>query len=104
MNFDDPTDISNVSIDGIAERMVLSRAAESVGKQRGGAAKAPAAPAQPKPPPPPPKASRAEIVAEKEVNEFEQRQSLLDKIGKRDDDRDHRCDRAHGEQRPAEPS
>jgi hypothetical protein len=51
MNFDDPTDMNNVSIDGIAERMVLSRAAERGEKQR--------AARQPPPPPPPPPTATA---------------------------------------------
>jgi len=83
MNFDDPTDISNVSIDGIAERMVLSRAAESAQKRESKASsKPPPAPKAPPPPPPPPKISRAEIIADKEAMEFEERQVMLDKIGK----------------------
>jgi hypothetical protein len=83
MNFDDPTDLSNVSFDGISERMHLSRAAETASKRDARAAnKAPAAAKPPPPPPAPPKISRAEIVAEKEASEFEERQIMLDKIGK----------------------
>ena len=83
MNFEDPTDVSNVSIDGIAERMVLSRAAEKSQKRDMREANKPLP--QPKGPPPPPpiaKPSKAEIVAEKEAMEFEERQVMLDKIGK----------------------
>jgi hypothetical protein len=86
MNYDDPTDLSNVSIDGITERMVLSRAAETAQKRDARAVARPPpaakAPAQPPPPPMPPKLSRAEVVAEKEAMEFEERQVMLDKIGK----------------------
>ena len=83
MNFDDPTDINNVSIDGIAERMVYSRAAEKAQKREAReASKPPPQPKAPPPPPAPPKPSRAEIVAEKEAMEFEERQVMLDKIGK----------------------
>ena len=79
MNFEDPTDVSNVSIDGIAERMVLSRAAERAQKREVKETNKP--PPQPKAPPAPPpiaKPSKAEIVAEKEAMEFEERQVMLD--------------------------
>lgn len=83
MNFDDPTDISNVSMEGITERMVLSRAAETAQKRDMKASTRPMpAPKAPPPPPMPPKASRAEIVADKEAMEYEERQVTLDKIGK----------------------
>lgn len=85
MNYDDPTDISNVSLEGVAERMVLSRAAEVAQKRdMKQQARPPVAYKQPAipPPPPPSKLSRAEIVAEKEAMEYEERQVVLDKIGK----------------------
>lgn len=87
MNKSDPTDMANVSVEGVGERLYLSRAAEDVRKsgppqQKGGSSKgAPPPPAAPvassakKP-------SAAELQQMKEETEYEIRQSLLDKIGK----------------------
>ena len=79
MNLDDPTDIANVSIEGVTERLNFSRAAERHAEMERKKA------SKPPPPPPPPKEhkpSKAEVIADKEQAEYEERQSLLDRVGK----------------------
>ncbi len=82
MNFEDPTDLANVSLEGVGERLYLAHAAEESAKKPRG--RPPAAPKESKEPkePPLPKVSKAEIAAEKEEMEYEMRQTALDKIGK----------------------
>ena len=79
MNLNDPTDVANVSIEGVTERLNFSRAAERAAEEQRKRASKP-------PPPPPvpkePKVSKAELIADKEQQEYDERQSLLDKVGK----------------------
>jgi hypothetical protein len=77
MNLQDPTDISNVSIEGVTERLNFSRAAERAADVERKKAARP-----PPPPPAPAKPSKAEVVADREAAEYEERQTTLDKIGK----------------------
>ncbi|KAJ1618981.1 hypothetical protein T492DRAFT_891133 [Pavlovales sp. CCMP2436] len=73
MNMRDPTDVMNVSVEGVGERMQMARAAERMQEPK--ASKAPkAAPPPSFAPPPPPKATKAESAADREANEFEDRQ------------------------------
>lgn len=70
MNLEDPTDLSNVSVDGIGERIALSHAAKQ---------KPPKPPPPPKMPPPPKLTAREQEQLQQEA-EFEERQACLDKI------------------------
>jgi hypothetical protein len=81
MNYSDATDVVNVSVQGVGERMQMQKAAER-GTEPPPAkpTKAPRAAAPPPPPPPAPK--RAETAAEREAGEFDERQALLDRVGK----------------------
>jgi hypothetical protein len=85
MNIENPSDVRNVSLEGVAERIQMARAAEDLNaRQRTAARKAPASSSSPAPPPPPgpSKLSKAELVAEKEAEEYEQRQQILDRVMK----------------------
>jgi len=76
----DPTDVVNVSVEGVGERMQMARAAERMQEPK--APKAPKAAPPPSFAPPPPKPTKAESAADREASEFEDRQGLLDRTGK----------------------
>jgi hypothetical protein len=78
----DPTDLSNVSVDGIQERMHMSRAAEAVKPRAAGKAPSSAAAGAGPSAAPPKKETKGEEKERTEQQEYEQRQELLDKIGR----------------------
>lgn len=76
MNREDPTDVANVSVEGIGERLYLSRAAEKAPapKQKGAGSSSSAPVAKPMPPP-------KELSKEqRDAAEYDERQALLDRI------------------------
>ncbi|KAJ1639471.1 hypothetical protein T492DRAFT_856740 [Pavlovales sp. CCMP2436] len=82
MNFSDPTDVVNVSVQRVGERMQIQKAAERMVEPPLPLPKAKAAAPPPPPPPLPAPKARVETAAEREATEFEERQALLDRIGK----------------------
>jgi hypothetical protein len=82
MNFEDPTDVRNVSIDAVADRINMARAAEDISSRQKAAARKPEKQPQAPPLPQQSKLSKAEILVEKEKEEYEERQQLLDRIMK----------------------
>jgi hypothetical protein len=73
--------VRNVSIEAVADRIHMARAAEEIQHHQKAAARKPEK--QPAPPPLPQqsKLSRAEILAEKE-KEYDERQQILDRLGR----------------------
>jgi hypothetical protein len=77
MNREDPTDIANVSLEGVTERLQYQRAAEkgppapTQAQKKGTAAAVP-----------PAKVTAKEAAEQKELAEYDARQTMLDKIGK----------------------
>jgi hypothetical protein len=82
MNFDDPTDVRNVSIEAVADRIHMSRAAEEIQHRQNAAARKPEKQAAPLPPQQPSRLSKAEILLEKENQEYDERQQILDRLGR----------------------